>query len=193
MLPFMNWQLYKSFHTTFRTLGMLCTGVAMSTSATACEYDTWLFQLPGETEKAARARSEEISRSQLNTRRFEREAFDLKNAKIIYIARVLASNRGQVARARPRSVIEPVEAITGAMPAGTRALVETQEQGCSNWGDGYGDGEGTGATVGTLVVVFEGLPKSEWRPNGMDSLQATSIRHSELLDRVSKYGKALDD
>jgi len=163
------------------------------TPAIACEYVTWPFQLPGETEKDARERSEQILSDQLTNTHFRREEFDLKNAKTIYIARVVSNNREQDVRIRPAAMIEAVEAIKGKLPTGTRSLAETEQHSCSNWGDGHGDGEGTAAPVGSLIIVFEGLPKSQDKPNGVDSLRATSIRSGALLDRLSKYGKEFDE
>lgn len=188
ILAGMNWHVGKSL----RAISLGLASSLASTSALACEIEPWLFQLPGESEQDTRDRSDSILRDQRAVRQFAREDFNLKNAQAIYIARVLANNRGQGSSARPASTIEPISAVSGKLPTGPRTLRETKEQACSSWGDGFGDGEGTGAPVGTLVVVFEGLPKSEERPNGVDSLRATSVRHRELLELLTKYGKELD-
>ena len=186
-------RISRTAYLSLGAFGTLCLGSLAVSPAHACEYVTWPFQLPGETEQEARNRSAKILSDQLTKAQFEREDFDLKNAQTIYIARVLSTNRGQGTPAGPMSLVEPVAAISGKTPTRARTLVEAREQGCSNWGDGYGDGEGTGAPIGTLVVVFEGLPKTEKRPNGIDSLRATSVRRGELLERLGKYSKYFDE
>lgn len=188
----MKWRISKNAHVALGSLALFLSSLA-ARPASACEYVTWPFQLPGETEQEARKRSAQILSDQLVKAHFQREDFDLNNAQTIYIARVLSTNRGQAARAQPKSIVVPVEAITGKAPASARTLVETKERGCSNWGDGIGDGEGTGAPVGTFVIVFEGLPKTEERPNGTDSLRATSVRRKELLEPLGKHSKYFEE
>ncbi len=188
----MNRHISKSSSAFFGAFTILSCSFAV-TPAHACGYVTWPFQLPGETEQGARERSAQILSDQRTNARIAREDFDLKNSLTIYIARVLSNNRAQGIRIRPKSIVEPVEAISGRLPSIARTLIEVESNSCSNWGDGYGDGEGTAASVGSLVVIFEGLPKSANRPNGIDSLRATSVRRAELLERLSKYGKEFDE
>lgn len=178
--------------TLLRGLYLLIVALGLGSSAVACEIEPWLFQLPGETEDDTRGRSDQIMRDGSAVRHFLREDFDLKNAQVIYIARVISNNRGQGSGAKPTSIIEPIETISGKLPTTRRTLTEVEERGCSNWGDGDGDGQGTGVPAGELVIVFEGLPKSKERPNGIDSLRATSVRHVQLLEPLSKHGKELD-
>ena len=187
----MDWLFREVGSNLLRTLTLIL-AICSSGSAVACEFEPWLFQLPGETEQATRDRSDQIMRDGGAVRHFAREEFDLKNAKTIYVARVIASSRGQGIDAQPMSTIEVVDVISGKPTSTRRTLVETRERGCSNWGDGDGDGQGVGAPVGELVIVFEGLPRSTELPNGTDSVRATSVRHVELLERLSKYGKELD-
>ncbi|HUE79507.1 MAG TPA: hypothetical protein VMN38_07740 [Sphingomicrobium sp.] len=187
MLPIMAIHHLRTL-TTLTLVGGLC----LSSPANGCEYTDRLFQLPEETEAEARTRSEAIFREGFVIRHWARESFDIKNASTVYIGRVVANDRGQGTGSRPSSTVEPIEAIVGSLPSGRRKLAEALGHSCSNYGDGYGDGEGSAAKVGSLVVVFEGLPKSQERPNGIDSLRATSIRNDDLLERLQRHGNDLD-
>ena len=60
---------------------------------------------------------------------------------------------------------------------------------CTDIGDGFG----AFSNVGTLVVVFEGVRKTEERPRGIDSFQAKAIRIIPLLDELRKHGKDLEE
>ena len=83
--------------------------------------------------------------------------------------------------------MQPLGSIKGDLPKQNRKLAMTGQTSCGN----RGDGDAAAASIGTLVVVFEGLPKSEWRPNGMDSIRATDARTFELLDPLYAYGKPI--
>ena len=159
----------------------------------ACETAPDISQLPGESQKEAQQRFEETHNDQWVIRRYNREAHSFEKARVIYIARVIATNRGDGVGAKPSSRVQPVESIRGSLPTEQRTLTEVLGHSCSDFGDGYGDGQGSAAKVGTLVIVFEGLPKSEAKPNGIDSLNATSVRTYELLDPLYKHGKDVPD
>jgi hypothetical protein len=167
--------------------------LAISSPTLACETAPSISQLPGETQKETYERFEKTHSEQWVIRRYQRESSSFKMAKSVYLAKVIASSRDQGTSVKPISKVQPIEAIKGTMPIGQRTLAEISNESCSDWGDGYGDGQGSAAKVGTLVIVFEGLPKSEYRPNGIDSLMAESVRTFELLEPLYKHGKEVPE
>ena len=162
-------------------------GIAMTAAmqpARACEYDSFLFQLPGETRAQAEARSKQLIADNRLIAEVDREKRDLHDASRIYLARVMA-------KLSESSVdLKGLTSFKGGLPAINRSLVDQSEGGlCSDAGDGHG---ATGS-VGDLVVVFEGLPKSIYRPRGIDSFPVASVRTAQLLDWLRTYGKDLED
>lgn len=154
----------------------------------ACETEPDLVRLPGETADAFEARLEKTHADQWVIRRYLRESKARENASTIYVARVVASNRGKAtpnkAPALPRVTVQPLHSIRGSLPPVRKTLAHTNWASCGN----YGDGDAAWASVGEIVLVFEGLPRSEQRPNGIDSLLASDLRTFELLDPLYQYG-----
>lgn len=160
----------------------------------ACETAPDISQLPGETVKQAQERFAKTFSDQNVIRDYELETYSFKNATTIYIAKVVSSNRDRLKSDPERpallaTTVQPIRAIKGSLPASGRHLSVSSQTSCGD----RGDGEATLASVGTLVVVFEGLPKSDWHPNGINSLIATSARTFELLDPLLEFGKPLSN
>jgi len=112
--------------------------------------------------------------------RIATEKRDLEVAKAIYIGRIesrFEDDRG--------TIVRPLKAYKGSLPTSLRSLVWVPASLC---GGDISDGEGWRGQPGELVVVFEGLDQSMWRPNGIDSLLATSIRSPELLRWLEQFG-----
>lgn len=170
-----------------------------SASAQACERDSFLFQLPGESEAVAEKRSDQIDEDYRIKEHFEREDRDFKAAKIIYLARVISrapivSSTGLTGSS---TTVRPIASFRGTLPSSDETLQDSGEAGgmCTD----IGDGRGAMSSVGDLVVVFEGLPKELKnpygfidRPRGKDSFDVSSIRTIELLDWLRDQGKNLD-
>ena len=84
----------------------------------------------------------------------------------------------------PAATVQPLRAIKGALPLTRRTLIDESWSGeCSDRGDGLG----SYGKIGNLVIVFEGLPTSTNRPKGIDSLPATDVRSSELLEALASF------
>ena len=83
-----------------------------------------------------------------------------------------------------------IAALKGDLPKTRRVLTDEAQAGmCTD----VGDGEGSLTAINKLVVVFEGLPKSEHRPRGIDSFRASSVRSVPVLDLMRAHGKDLED
>lgn len=166
--------------------------ISLSEAACACEIDPFLFQLPGETLSEARKRSESVISDLGVVATYERQRHAFERAKLIYLARVVATERGGV---RPgqggrAANVTPLQAIKGLLPTQRRMLArENQPGACTD----YGDGLGALSSSGELVLVFEGLPISRERRRGIDSFPASAIRFVPLLDAMRKHGKDLED
>lgn len=155
--------------------------VATATPAFACETEPDLVRLPGETDAAFEARSDKTHKDQWVIRRYLRETNDFEKASAVYVARVVEQHREQLPPEKltmPWAVVQPLHPIKGSLPASNRKLSVTALWSCGP----YGDGDAALSPAGTLVFVFEGLPKSEARPNGIDSIRTTDARTFELLD-----------
>ena len=170
----------------FLTVAALAASVA--SSALACETEPSLARLPGETSEALEARLDKTHEDQWVIRRYQRETYAFENASAVYIARVVASDRGKSvpgqAPSLPRAVVQPLHAVKGRLPARNKTLVQTNWASCGN----YGDGDAASAPVGEIVFVFEGLKRLEQRPNGIDSIRAANARTFELLDPLYQFG-----
>lgn len=164
----------------------------LTAPAQACELDPFLFQLPGETEAEAQERSDKILADHAVTRQYNRERDAFEKATLIYLARVASRTSGHFDPGQdgPSTRVHPLKSLKGSLPSNDRTLIyEVQPGACTD----FGDGQGTISPVGTLVVVFEGLPKNRERPRGVDSFRAASIRTIPLLDLLRGYGKDLED
>lgn len=157
-------------------------------AAQACEYDEPLFQLPGETEADARTRGYEALSDYLNKQHLDHEVYVFENAKIIYLARVVAqgAEKGLPASA----TVRPVKGLKGPLPTSDRTLSDIPAGGlCTH----RGDGDGAFGKVGEPVLVFEGLAVSEDLPRGIESFRTRFLRSYEVLEALASSGKALDD
>ena len=164
---------------------------AMAASpALACETEPSLVRLPGETAEALETRLDKTHEDQWVIRRYWRESSDYEHAPIVYIARVLVSDRSPTAPGGalifPRAVVQPIYPIKGRLPTASKTLVQTNLSSCG----AYGDGDAASAPVGEIVFVFEGLTKLAQRPNGIDSIRAADARTFELLDPLYQFGSA---
>lgn len=152
----------------------------------ACETEPDLVRLAGETNDAFEARLDKTHADQWVIRRYVRESSDVEKAPTIYIARVVEADLADKSSDRmtmPWAVVQPLRAIKGSLPPSTRRLSVTALWSCGP----YGDGDAALSPVGTIVFVFEGLPKSDARPNGIDSIRATDARTFELLDPYYQF------
>ena len=187
---------------------MYCRGIGVlaaialgpvSATAVACERDTFLFQLPGESEAVAQKRSDQIDADYLVQEHFERENHDFKTATLVYLARVVSKadpviSPGLYGRS---TNVRPIASFRGKLPSTNQTLRDAGEGGgmCTD----IGDGRGAMSSVGDLVVVFEGIPEAPKnsygfndRTRGIDSFDVSSIRTFELLDWLLGQGKNLD-
>ena len=154
--------------------------------------DPFLFQLPGETVEQVKARSKQIRADHSVVRHYYREKYAFENASAIYLARVMSKvdwNYKTTPWTLPATTVQPIAKFKGDLPARNQTLTDEAQSGtCTD----YGDGHGAWAKVGDLVVVFIGLPKSQERPNGIDSFRPTDIRIVELLDALRDFGKDIE-
>jgi hypothetical protein len=155
----------------------------------ACETEPDVAALPGETPEALEARRTQIHTDQWVVRRYLREREAYKAASAIFIARVITSDLSKsnpsTTRLPPRVTVQPLHEIKGALPAAHRTLTQTEWTSCGN----HGDGDAPWATVGEIVFVFEGLPATQDRPHGIDSIRAVDARTTELLDPLYRWAK----
>jgi hypothetical protein len=166
----------------------------VSQPALGCEYDPFLFQLPGETDQVAQARSERIAADASVLRHFDREKYDFEHAASIFLARVTAKAPARDAAGKlelPSTTVRPLTALKGSLPTSVMTLTDDATGGgmCTDFGDGHG----AWSKVSDLVVVFAGLPKTRDRPRGVDSFDVSDIRTVELLDKLRAFGKDLED
>ena len=160
-------------------------------TARACEYDPFLFQLPEETLSDAEQRSDGTITDHKIVSRYNREAAAFDKAKAVYLSRVTAlSPRGSAAGSLddPSVTVSLVAALKGEPPK--KRKLTGQAAGGLRWD--RGDGLGAFAKAGNWVVVFEGLPVSQDRPRGIDSLPAKAIRTVPLLDQLREHGRDLE-
>ena len=109
-------------------------------------------------------------------------------APIIYLARVAEAQK-DANYFNYAATVQPLKAIKGRLP-GVRTLRATAPTSC---GISNGDGDGSYASVGELVVVFEGVRKKKDRPRGIDSVRMIEVRSGSLLDPVEEWlGKQPD-
>ena len=159
--------------------------ICLSAPAFACERDPApIFKLPGETEAGAISRDERIDADPELVNRVQSERHYVATAPRIYVGEVvsrLADERG--------SIVRPLRAYRGKLPHSSRSLVFVPASLCT--GD-ISDGEGWRGKPGELVVIFEGVGRTMWRPNGVDSLLATSIRSPELLRWIQRFGTPIN-
>ena len=166
-----------------------------SSQIRACETDPFLFQMPGETVAQANERSKQIADSFDIFEHYERELGGFDKAKSVYLGKVISRQEGTLTADKqilPSTVVRPVKSLKGPLPKGDRTLTD-QAWLASGMCSDVGDGEGATADVGKLIVVFEGVPKTQYRLNGLDSFALGSIRTVPLLDLVRAQGKDLEE
>ncbi|GAA4028863.1 hypothetical protein GCM10022281_04940 [Sphingomonas rosea] len=160
-------------------------------NAMACEYDPFLFRLPGETVADAEQRSEAIMSEDKIVRRYNREAAAFDNASKVYLGRVTSVGPGGQERwglSDQFVTIRLVASLKGEAPKQQRLAGEKAGSLCKDRGDGLG----AFSKVGDLIVVFEGLARSDERPRGIDSIPAKLIRTVPLLDELREHGTDLE-
>ena len=170
----------------FRTHLIVFPLLSWAASSFACETEPDRFRLPGESETAAEQRFEKTDEDLWVIRSYYRETHSFEQAKRVYLARVLTSVPMDLSGAKyvyPSSVVQPLLAIKGDLPSSSKTLAMKTPGSC----DSIGYGDGVSASPGTYVFVFEGLPKTDTRPNGIDSMHANQVRTFELLEPLSRY------
>jgi hypothetical protein len=162
-------------------VAVLVLAFCASWPAFACERDPApIFRLPSETEEAAVARNERVQSDRELVDRVLLEQRYVERAPTIYMARVafrLKDNSG--------AVLKPIKAFRGELPASSTKLLLYPASLCTG---AVSDGEGWRGDPGELVVIFEGVEKTVWRPDGIDSLRATSVRSPELVHWIEQFG-----
>ena len=163
-------------------------GFVASTSALACETDTGAVQLPGESRDAFENRDYEVRRDQSAADQADSERIAFAVAKVAYFA-IVESNIDPIVSQTNKVVIIPKKAIKGLLPNAARTLLNPNLGGMCHTA---GDGAGATARTGEIVLVFEGLTKSEIRPNGIESFRAMEIRTSALLEPLAVFVQELE-
>ena len=186
-------KIFSTEHWRRAILAAALAGTMMSGTASACERDPYEFKLPEETGAQAKAREKKTSDEQRVGVLFDREMRAFETATSIYVGQVVRqSPAGSVAGkwSPPRTVIRLAKAVKGTPNLRERELISEADAG--GWCEDRGDGYAAYAPVGTTVVVFEGLPVTQRRPRGIDSLMASQIRTAPLLlVLMSLYGPEL--
>ena len=161
--------------------------LAAATPAFACEVDSGAARLPGESLEEFEQRDELTLRDRFIVRHHLREKHAFENARSVYIAEVVSRREtplGSTGIRFPSVTVKPVSSIKGSLPNDLRTLTDQTTGGeCTD----IGDGKAAYGKVGSLVLVFEGLPRSAERPNGIDSLRATDVRTFELLQALASF------
>jgi len=171
-------------------LALFLLAMGAPTRALACEFDPFLFQLPGETVRAAQMRSNRIMSDMSIIRHFDRESYAFEKARRIYLARKVATAEDPKTRDR-LTTVHPVQAIRGSAPTSDQRLKLDGMMG--GMCESVGDGDIAHLPVGAYIVVFDGLPHDTYRPRGIDSFDVNEIRNSKLLDALRAFGKDLED
>lgn len=159
--------------------------MAAPVPALACETEPDLIPLPGETAEALELRLDKTHEDQWVIRRYLRETHAYEKSSAVYIARVITTSGRSETRALGWATVQPLHAIKGRLVQDKRTLKQANWASCGH----YGDGDAVFAPIGEIVFVFEGLPKSEQRPSGIDSIRAADARTSELLDALYQFGR----
>jgi hypothetical protein len=161
----------------------------IAAEARACEYDPFLFQLPGEPVEMAQSRSDRIMADASILRRVDREDGAFKQARMIYLARKVASLND------PKSkdaliTIRPVHSLRGSLPKGMQTL--RFDYGFSGMCGNVGDGDTADLPNGSYLVVFAGMPRGEYRKRGVFSIDVTLVQNTSLLDALRSFGRDLE-
>lgn len=163
----------------------LATLLAATSSAEACEMDSGAVQLPNETTKDFEYRAGEVLSARFAELAIKREEWAYRNAPVAYFAMVKSSaNPLESKSGFYEAEVQPKKSLKGTIPTENRKLLNPNTGGLC---EDEGDGGGASGRTGSLVLVFEGLPKSESRPNGIDSFEARQVRSRTLLDAIAKY------
>jgi len=171
----------------FARLGLITLALLnIATVSSACETEPDRFRLPGETVKESEERFDKTHADQWVIRKFQRESGSFERATNVYLAIVLSSVPMDLSGEKfiyPSSVVQPLLSIKGTLPAAHLKLSLKTPGSCDN----IGDGDGVSAKAGAYVIVFEGLPKSNTRPNGIDSILASDALTFEILNPLYHY------
>lgn len=174
------------------SLFVLVAALSWATSIQACETDPFYFQLEGESKEDAQARTDAVGASFDIVGHYEREGEAFKKAERVFLAKVISKGVGtdEYGNSTMSTQVQPLIKLKGDLPTARQSLVAVPAGGmCTD----VGDGTGAFASIGNLVVVFEGLPKSQYRPRSIDSFTTTEIRTVPLLDLLRKVGKDLEE
>ena len=153
----------------------------------ACETEPDFFILPGETKKQAEDRTEKTHSDQWVIRWYHEENYVTAKAPVIYIGKIVSVVAPKFTGSEitwPSARVQPLKAIKGSLPSSARTLTSKETGGSCGF---IGDGDGAWGPVGKLIFVFEGLPKSEHHPNGIQSFNVSAARTFELLDPLAAF------
>jgi hypothetical protein len=166
---------------------LLATGLLFAPSvAAACLYPPPAPREAGETENQYSARSKlELDRFLLEIAR-EREASYLDEAENVHFARVVRSEKIMVdgSPLARRAVLNPVQSVKGRLPNRRVSIKDRELTSCGL----SGDGPATTATVGQMIVVYDGV-----RNQGMNyrsrlyATLAESAQHRQILDAWNRW------
>ena len=165
---------------------------AWATPAIACTLDPFFFQLDGETKEDAEARSEAVGTSFDIVDHYNREKAAFDKAQIVFLGKVRSYTKGSYIAGKfinPSTQVTPIVALKGEKPERDYTLIG---EGAGGLCTDAGDGMAAFAQVGTLVVVFDGVPVNMYRPRGIDSFPVADIRTVPLLDLLRAQGKDLE-
>ena len=160
-----------------------------SAEAQACEYDPFLFQLPGETVELAQSRSDRIMADASVLRRVDREEGAFKRASNIYLARKVATLNDPKTK-DALITVRPVHSVRGSLPRGVQTL--RFDYGFSGMCGSVGDGDTRHLSDGSYLIVFEGLPRNEYRRRGIFSIDVNLVQNTSLLDALRSFGADLE-
>jgi hypothetical protein len=157
---------------------------AWATPVLACDDSPYLPILPGETKAAFNERFDRTWMDLRVVQRFQQQRRMLANAGSVYLGKVIDQRDLQSNHLLHVVRVEPVYIIKGKPRKTVRTLTDTSLTSCGP----KGDGGATYARLGDWVFVFEGLPRSDWRPRGYDSILARDAVTDELIAALWKVG-----
>ncbi len=160
---------------------------ATAAPALACDDSPDLDILPGETRKTFDERYNQTWERLRIVDRYEGQKSLLAKSRTAYLGQV-SSHRDLPGTRLQAVVVRPVRALKGKLPASPQTLTDTAETSCGP----KGDGNGTSGREGEWVFVFGGLPKSEWRPHGIDSILAEDALAGDLFGALHEVGSNPD-
>lgn len=153
--------------------------------AQACLFPPPPVKLAGESDEDWRKRTTAALEAELQANLKLGEANDYREASTIYLGRIVSSEEISTDGSKygRRVVVRALAALKGKLPTESKVLQTRTLTSC-----GFeGGGRAVWGSVGSLAIIFDGLPPYGFKNETTDSVLAKDVQHEPLVAAVRTW------